>query len=144
MSTTAPPRAERVSRLRAARTPLLLAGGAVVVGAALLLVDPHQPGSWGVCPVYALTGRYCAGCGALRATRDLLVGDLVGAWSMNPLWVLVLPVLAVWGLRALVRAASTGTPPAPPSARVAVVVLVAVVGYSVVRNVPALAPWLAP
>jgi len=141
----APPvRAARPSRLRAARTPLLLAGGAAVVVAGLLLVDPHEPGSWGVCPVYALTGRYCAGCGVLRASRDLLTGDLAGAWAMNPLWVLAVPVLALLWARALARSWRTGAPPAAPPAWVAVAGLALVAVYSVARNVPAWAPALAP
>lgn len=145
MTSAAPPaRAARPSRLRAVRTPLLLAGGAAVVASGLLLVDPHEPGSWGVCPVYALTGRYCAGCGVLRASRDLLTGDLAGAWGMNPLWVLVVPVLVGFWVRGLVRAWRTGTPPAAPPAWVAVGGLVLVAAYSVARNVPAWAPLLAP
>ncbi len=145
MTPAAPPvRAARPSRLRAARTPLLLAGGAAVVVAGLLLVDPHEPGSWGVCPVYALTGRYCAGCGVLRASRDLLTGDLAGAWAMNPLWVLAVPVLALLWARALARSWRTGAPPAAPPAWVAVAGLALVAVYSVARNVPAWAPALAP
>ncbi len=132
------------ARLRAARTPLLLAGVATVGAVALVAVDPHTPGSWGVCPLYALTGRYCAGCGALRATHDLLVGDLAGAWGMNPLWVLAVPVLVALWLRWTARGLRTGRPTATPPAWVAVAVGVLVVGYSVLRNVPALSPWLAP
>jgi hypothetical protein len=132
------------ARLRAARGPLLVAGGAAVVALGLALVDPHEPGSWGVCPVYALTGRYCAGCGVLRATRDLLVGDVPGAWGMNPLWVLAVPLLAALWVRWLVRTLGTGRPAAAPPARVAVVTGVVIVLYSVARNVPAWAGVLAP
>lgn len=139
-----PEAAARRSRLRAARTPLLVAGGAVVLAAGLLLVDPHEPGSWGVCPVYALTGRYCAGCGVLRGTRDLLVGDVAGAWAMNPLWVLVVPLLAALWLRSLVRAWRSGRAPAVPPAWVALAGAAVVVGYSVARNVPAWSGVLAP
>lgn len=132
-----------VARLRAARGPLLVAGAVAVAGVALVAVDPHSPGSWGVCPLYALTGRYCAGCGGLRATHDLLVGDLAGAWAMNPLWVLAVPVLLVLWARWTSRA-WRGLPSRTPSARTAVLLGAVVVGYSLLRNVPALAPWLAP
>jgi hypothetical protein len=132
------------ARLRAVRTPLLLAGCGVVGAAALVLVDPNSPGSWGVCPLYALTGRYCAGCGGLRATHDLLVGDLAGAWGMNPLWVLLVPVLVALWLRWVVGAWRTGRAPRAPGAGWAAATGVVVVVYSVLRNVPALAPWLAP
>lgn len=145
MATAAPPEtlAPR-ARLRAARAPLLVAGGAAVAALGLVLVDPHEPGSWGACPLYALTGVYCAGCGGLRATHDLLVGDLAGAWATNPLWVLLVPVLLALWARWLVRAARTGRRAAAPPASVALAAAAVVVLYSVARNVPAWAGLLAP
>lgn len=132
-------------------TGVLVAGATLVVA----LVDPHRPGSYGVCPLYALTGVYCVGCGGLRATYDLAHGDLAGAWSMNPLWVLLVPVLvAVWA-RWLVRrwtSSSSGAVrgaarvggPVTGAVRTPWLVLVVLVAYSAARNVPALAPWVAP
>lgn len=145
MATAAPPEtlAPR-ARLRAARTPLLVAGGAAVAALGLVLVDPHEPGSWGACPLYALTGLYCAGCGGLRATHDLLVGDLAGAWAMNPLWVLLVPVLVALWLRWTARALRTGRRAAAPRAGVALAAAAVVVLYSLARNVPAWAGVLAP
>jgi hypothetical protein len=58
-----------------------LAGAAV--GAALVLRDPHDRGSWGFCPFLLLTGLPCPGCGGLRATNDLLHGRLADAASSN-------------------------------------------------------------
>lgn len=145
MATAAPPEtlAPR-ARLRAARTPLLVAGGVAVAALGLVLVDPHEPGSWGACPLYALTGLYCAGCGGLRATHDLLVGDLAGAWAMNPLWVLLVPVLVALWARWTARALRTGRRAAAPSAWVALGAAAVVVVYSLARNVPAWAGVLAP
>ncbi|MDP3968935.1 MAG: DUF2752 domain-containing protein, partial [Nocardioides sp.] len=84
----------------------VLAGGLAGVGAALLLVvrDPHTPGSFAVCPS-ALLGFACPGCGTLRATHDLLTGDLLGALSHN---VLTLPALVWLGWWWLARAGATG------------------------------------
>ncbi|GIG35584.1 DUF2752 domain-containing protein [Cellulomonas pakistanensis] len=145
MATAAPPEtlAPR-ARLRAAAAPLAVAGGAAVAALGLVLRDPHGSGSWGVCPMYALTGAFCAGCGGLRATHDLLVGDLAGAWAMNPLWVLLVPVLAALWVRWLVRALRTGRRAAAPPAWVAVAAVAVVLLYSVARNVPAWAGALAP
>lgn len=145
MATAAPPEtlAPR-ARLRAGRTPLLVAGGAAVAALGLVLVDPHAPGSWGVCPLYALTGRYCAGCGGLRATHDLLVGDLAGAWAMNPLWVLLVPLLVGLWLRWVAGALRTGRRAAAPPGWVALAGAAVVVLYSVARNVPAWSGALAP
>ncbi|WP_246855120.1 DUF2752 domain-containing protein [Cellulomonas sp. Y8] len=145
MATAAPPEtlAPR-ARLRAARTPLLVAGGAAVAALGLVLVDPHEPGSWGACPLYALTGLYCAGCGGLRATHDLLVGDVAGAWAMNPLWVLLVPVLVGLWARWTARALRSGRRAAAPRAWVALAAAAVVVLYSLARNVPAWAGVLAP
>lgn len=133
------------------RLERMLAPGAVALAIAaattcVALVDPHTPGQYGVCPLLALTGLYCAGCGGLRATHDLATGDLAGAWAMNPLWAVTAPLLAVllgrWAVRRW-----RGTPrPARdrPRAWPAWLFLAVVLGYSALRNVPALAPWLAP
>lgn len=145
MTGAAPPRSPAVrGRLRAARGPLVIGAGAAVAALALVLMDPNEPGSWGACPVYALTGRYCAGCGVLRATHDLLVGDLAGAWSMNPLWVVVVPVVVFGWIRWLVRALRTGGRGSLPPASVALVSAAVIVVYSLARNVPAWAGVLAP
>jgi len=129
---------------RASATAPLVTGGVVAAATVLLAVrDPHVTGSYGVCPLFTLTGLWCPACGGLRATHDLARGDLAGAWSMNALWVLLVPVVAVlWG-RWLVRA-RRGERAAPAPAWAAWVLLAAVLGFGVLRNVPALAPWLAP
>ncbi len=115
-------------------------GGAAVLGT----WSPHTPGIYPVCPSLALTGLYCPGCGSMRAVSDLWNNDLAGAWSMNPLLLIALPVVvASWF--AWVRRAVTGRPRrwiSPPW--VPNVLLVVVVAYWVLRNVPALVPYLAP
>ncbi|WP_265521075.1 DUF2752 domain-containing protein [Oerskovia flava] len=129
--------------LRGAAAPLVL--GAVTAAATVYvaLVDPNRPGHYITCPLLSLTGWYCAGCGALRATHDLAHLDVAGAWSMNPLWVLLAPLLVVgwfaWVVRAWRGRSGRGLPMWS-----AWVLLGVLVGYSVLRNVPALAPWLAP
>ena len=129
---------------RASLTAPLVTGGVVALATVLLAVrDPHVAGSYGGCPSFLLLGVWCPACGGLRATHDLAQGDLAGAWSMNPLWVLAVPlVIALW-VRWLARARagqSLGSPPA----WVAWVFGCVVVAFGILRNVPALAPWLAP
>ena len=132
-----------------ARTRALAGPGgmaAVALAAALLVrqVDPHEPGHYPPCPFRALTGLFCPGCGTLRAAHAALHGDLAGAVDMNVLAVLAVPVvLASWV--AWLRRAATGRPRtwlAPPWFPAAVGVVV--VAFWVARNVPALAPFLAP
>ncbi|WP_421741710.1 DUF2752 domain-containing protein [Cellulomonas sp.] len=130
-------------RRASVRGPLV--AGAVAVAATVVLAvrDPHATGSYGVCPLYTLAGLWCPACGGLRATHDLTHGDLAGAWSMNPLWVLAVPVVvALWGRLVVLRAQGRRVRPAPAWAAWAFLAVIAVFG--VLRNVPALGPWLAP
>ena len=79
----------------------------------------------------------------LGAVHALLRLDLVTAWQMNPLFLLVIPMIVGSWVAWLVRA-STGRPRrwlAPPW--LVVTLLTAMLVFTVVRNVPAFA-WLAP
>jgi len=70
-----------------------VAAGAVWVAA----VDPNEPGHYPLCPIRAMTGLYCPGCGALRATHALTHGDFGAALGFNVLFVLALPwIAAMW------------------------------------------------
>jgi hypothetical protein len=56
------------------------------------------------CPLRALTGVPCPGCGLTRAMFALAAGDPAGAFRHHPLVVLVAPLLAVVVGRALLAA----------------------------------------
>lgn len=131
------------SHVRRGAVPLAL--GAAAAGAAVLLVarSPHVPLSYGICPSVLFLGVSCPGCGGLRATHDMLTGDVVGAWHANPLWTLVAPVLAVTWVVWTVRRLRGGPPLAAPS-WVPWTALVVVVAFAVLRNVPVLVPYLGP
>lgn len=110
----------------------LLAGGLAGVGAGLLVVvrDPHTPGSFAVCPT-ALLGFACPGCGTLRATHDLLTGDLLGSISHNVLTIPALAWLVWWWLSRV-----AGLPGPPQSSRAAIVLLVVIGVFTALRNLP--------
>ncbi|OMC08704.1 DUF2752 domain-containing protein [Mycolicibacterium fortuitum] len=116
----------------AGRYSLLTAG---VVGAGALtyigVADPHRPGFlFPGCPFKALTGWNCPACGGLRMTHDLLHGDVAAAVVDNVFVLVGLPALAVW---MLVRW-RLGKALFPMSA--AVTIVVALVVWTVVRNLP--------
>lgn len=48
------------------------------------------------CPVHALTGVPCPGCGLTRAAWLALHGDVAGATRMHPLVWVVVPFVAFW------------------------------------------------
>ena len=113
---------------------------------ALHLRDPHVSGSWGICPLAAVTGIYCPGCGGLRAVNDLTHGDLAGAAASNLLLVVLLPaavfLLGRWALDAW-HGRRRELPPPRVVTLQAVVLGVVLLVFMVVRNLPAGA-WLAP
>lgn len=81
--------------------PVLTIGGLALATAALRLRDPHDSGSWGICPTAAL-GFACPGCGGLRAVNDLTHLDVAAAASSNLALVVALPFvvlgLLVWAV----------------------------------------------
>lgn len=119
---------------------LLFAGttvAAVAAAGVLARVDPNQPGHYPTCPFLAVSGLYCPGCGSLRAVHALTGGDVVTAWERNPLAVVFLPLVVVawgaWGLRLSGRDA--WHPTRIPAGWV-YALLVVVLSYWVLRNVP--------
>ncbi len=120
----------------AGRAPILrrlaapTAVGVVLTAATgyLAAVDPAQPGHYPGCPILAVTGWYCPGCGGLRAIHALTQADLAGALSSNVVVTLAVPLAVIlwirWFLRAARPANSPGTagdpthrPGAPTSLR---------------------------
>ena len=74
--------------------------GLVVVAAAaavVYVVDPARQQVFPICQFHAVTGLHCPGCGATRATHQLLHGRIGAAFYYNALYVVLLPALLVWG-----------------------------------------------
>jgi len=86
------------------RILLTMALGALAVACAVVFCfDPEQYHFYPVCYFHAATGWDCPGCGGLRATHQLLHGNVAAAWRFNPLVVLGEPVAGWFLLRAAVR-----------------------------------------
>jgi hypothetical protein len=125
--------------------PAATIGGLALATLALHLRDPHQHGSWGLCPLNATTGLYCPGCGGLRAVNDLTNGHVGAALSSNVLVTLMIPVaIVLLGIWATDRWQGHSRHLAWQRLRPAVIGLVAVaVIFTVLRNT-AMGAWLAP
>jgi hypothetical protein len=123
---------------------LLSAAAVAAATIAIHVRDPHVTHSWGACPLYALTGIYCPGCGGLRGVNDLTDGHLGQAASSNLLLVVALPFAAFFFARWTYAAWSgRDVRPMPALPRWATVALVlVVVAFTVARNLPG--SWLAP
>lgn len=85
------------------------------------------------CPLNVMTGLDCPLCGATRATFALLRGDIAAAADFNLLYVLLLPVVAVFAVAWIRR---RDLPRLVRSPRFPAVALAAAVAYMVVRNLP--------
>ena len=122
---------------------VLFAAAAATV---LYFRNPAVPGSYGYCPLRALTGLHCPGCGGLRGLNRLLHGDVRGALAMNPLMVLSLPFAWAAFVCYAVRVWRPNPRPLRPLPRsVAWAVLSVFILYGALRNIP-VAPftYLAP
>ena len=125
--------------------PLATIGGLGLATIALHLRDPHESGSWGLCPSAAL-GFWCPGCGGLLGVNDLTDLRIVDAASSNLVLVLAMPVviflLGRWALDSW-----SGRVRGPMDHRVSAVLLTlsltALAAFTVLRNLPA-GSWLAP
>jgi hypothetical protein len=86
-----------------------LAGSALALGY-LAAVDPNQPGHYPVCPTKLLFGVDCPGCGMMRATHDLVTGNVAGALDHNVLIVVFAPLVVILWLRWFLRSWRGSTP----------------------------------
>jgi len=117
--------------------PALLIAAALGALAAVWWVDPAD---WALplCSFYRLTGWYCPGCGATRATHELLHGRVLAALGNNALWIGLLPV-ALYAAASEARRIIGGRPWPGDLARQAwfywTVAALAVV-FFVLRNMP--------
>jgi uncharacterized membrane protein len=105
--------------------------------AALVIVftfDPAHAGFFPACPWRLLTGFLCPGCGVLRGTHALLHGDVAAAWALNPLWVIVAPLLAVSFAWSGLRAWGVPLPAVKVPAAAMWGMLLVVVAFGVLRN----------
>jgi hypothetical protein len=132
------------SRAERMRTPLLAIGGLAAATLALHVRDPHVTHSWGVCPLYAMTGLYCPGCGGLRGVNDLTNGHVGAAASSNLLLVLLAPVAIVllgrWAYASWRGQEIRVVPPIPRW--LSTTLILGAVVFTVLRNLPG--SWLAP
>jgi Protein of unknown function (DUF2752) len=86
------------------RLSLFILWSALAAGAiALFVLEPGKSPFLPGCPFRALTGFTCPGCGTTRALHQLLHGNLLAAFQLNPLLILSLPFL----LYALLRYTNT-------------------------------------
>ncbi len=105
---------------------------------------PGRSGWLPPCPLHAVTGLYCPGCGGTRALHALMHGNLGAAFHDNALTIGLLPVAVLLWIRWTIERKNgrvhSGSPAWLPAAA-----LIVLVGFTATRNL-SFAPfdWLAP
>lgn len=119
----------------------LLAGAGLAAGTAgaglVWYFDPTKSSFFPVCPLYALTGFACPGCGLTRGFHALFHGDLLTALDYNaliPLFVLVLGFVVITLVSVVVRGRGVMKLSASPKFLIGILVLL--LTFGVLRNLP--------
>lgn len=109
----------------------------MVLGAIWLYFSNPQ-GAGIPCPVRLLTGFYCAGCGTSRALRSILHLKFYQAFRYNPAMVILLPFIMVYIAARIIDYLKTGQNNIDKrlSFRALLWVIILLLVYSVVRNIP--------
>jgi len=126
---------------RVAGLGAVLAAGCAYVA----FYDPERSSAlYPACPFKALTGWDCPGCGMTRATHALFNGRPLDALDQNVVFVLLLPLLAWWFVRSVLRSYGK-RPPGPTLTWRPWMTWVAIGGigaFWLLRNLPPF-QWLA-
>ena len=118
---------------------LIVAGAAIAALAGAVYLYFHNPHSYPLpCVFYSLTGFYCPGCGAGRASYSLLHGRFLDAFCYNPVMTVLLPLLALYVAARAIDWAITGGDHIDQKISVKFVagILIFVLLFGIVRNIP--------
>ena len=111
-----------------------MGGGAAVVA----YFDPTQVHFFPVCPLYAVTGFACPGCGLTRGFHALFHGDVTTALHFNvliPIWAVIFTAVSISLVLMAVR--GRGLPFNKISPNWLWVLMVLMLAFGVLRNIPA-------
>jgi hypothetical protein len=76
----------------------------------IYLYEPGKTGFFMPCPFRMLTGFTCPGCGATRALHQMVHGNFTAAFMLNPLFLIVIPLLLIAFLRYSIIVMNGGVP----------------------------------
>lgn len=109
---------------------------AVILSLFVLYYYRHDPAAGGVprCMFKVLTGWDCPGCGSQRAFHAALHGRMAEAWAFNPFVFFAVPAALYYAVVEVGRAYWPRLHAASVHPSVQVLMLVAVIVYTVLRN----------
>ena len=120
-------------RLTAAAAAISMAAGSGFTA----YFDPTTTHFFPVCPLYAITGFACPGCGLTRGFHALFHGDVVTALDFNaliPVWAVILSYVFVSLILQAVR--GKGLPMWPTNPRFMWVFMIVLLVFGILRNLP--------
>lgn len=120
-------------RVLATGTVFGIAGGSGFVA----YFDPTTVHFFPVCPLLALTGFACPGCGLTRGFHALFHGDIVTAIDFNaliPIWTVIFAY--VWVSLVLLAVRGRGLPMWPTRPEFLWTFMIVLLVFGVVRNIP--------
>jgi len=133
-----PPEIEPVHAAKKVKFDTVATGLLLIVAAIVLFsFDPRHSSFYPGCMFKHLTGWSCPACGCLRASHQLLHGNISVAFHLNPFYIVLLPVLGWLGLSKLIGKRVT----VPTNCYW--ILLIVVVLFGVLRNLPSFAAWSA-
>ena len=91
--------------IESANKRILAAAGIVIAAAGVAVVgyfNPTTAGFFPVCPLHAMTGLNCPGCGLTRGFHALFNGDVLGALHFNAM----LPIFLAVGIYLIISLVS--------------------------------------
>lgn len=130
----------KLSESKFSNERLLAGAGILAVGAGVFVVgyfNPTTAGFFPVCPLYALTGINCPGCGLTRGFHALFHGDVLTALHFNamlPIYSFIFLYFFASMILIVVRGRGLSWKVFPPAAIYGFIFLVA--AFFVLRNVP--------
>lgn len=115
----------------------VFAAGMMIGGVLLVVKDPERSSIFPACPLLAMTGFACPGCGVTRGFHALFHGDILKALDFNallPVYAILIGILLLSLILAAVRGRGVNFNRIPPSMIYGVLVLGFV--FAILRNLP--------
>ena len=82
------------------RSTVIAIWSILIAGSAYLFVfEPGKAGFYPICLFRFFTGFTCPGCGTARALHQILHGDFLTAFTLNPLFLIAIPFMLIAFLR---------------------------------------------
>lgn len=132
-STSPQPKATKSERLQS----VVIIGTIFIAAVFLFFLNPAQSQWYPPCLFHKFTGLYCPGCGSLRALHQLLHGHLLTALGLNPLMVLMLPIIGYFFIsQVLIVIRGQPLPRIFIPARWLWLLFALIITYWILRNIP--------